>query len=78
VPEYRLSSHDGQHYVRSNGTCCASLDDYLTKTKYFGNEAADDRPNFRAQVTAGFTSIITDDPLGVIRANVPRNTARYN
>ncbi|WP_254458941.1 glycerophosphodiester phosphodiesterase family protein [Xanthomonas sacchari] len=78
VPEYRLSSHDGQHYVRSNGTCCASLDDYLTRTKYFGNETADDRPNFRAQVTAGFTSIITDDPLGVIGANVPRNTARYN
>lgn len=78
VPEYRLSSHDGQHYVRSNGTCCASLDDYLTRTKYFGNETADDRPDFRGQVTAGFTSIITDDPLGVIRANVPRNTARYN
>lgn len=78
VPEYRLSSHDGQHYVRSNGTCCASLDNYLTRTKYFGNETADDRPDFRGQVTAGFTSIITDDPLSVIRANVPRDTTRYN
>jgi hypothetical protein len=78
VPEYRLSSHDGQHYVRSNGTCCASLDNYLSRTKYFGNETADDRPDFRGQVTAGFTSIITDDPLSVIRANVPRDTTRYN
>lgn len=78
VPEYRLGSHDGYHFVRSNGTCCASLSDYLTRTRHFGNETADDRPDFRAQVTAGFTSIITDDPLSVIRANVPRNTARYN
>ncbi len=78
VPEYRLGSHDGYHFVRSNGTCCASLNDYLSSTRSFGTETADDRPDFRAQVIAGFTSVITDDPLSVIRANVPRNTERYD
>ncbi|WP_238988314.1 glycerophosphodiester phosphodiesterase family protein [Xanthomonas albilineans] len=78
VPEYRFRNHDGRHYVRTNGTCCASLDDYLSTTKYFGNEIADDRPNFRAQVVSGFTSIITDDPLGVIAANLNRNTSLYH
>jgi hypothetical protein len=78
VPEYRLSSHDGYHFVRSNGTCCASLNDYLSRTKYFGNEAGDDRSNFRAQAVAGFTSIITDDPLSITRSGVHRDTSRYN
>ncbi|UKE68767.1 glycerophosphodiester phosphodiesterase family protein [Xanthomonas cerealis pv. cerealis] len=77
VPEYRLSAHDGQHFVRSNGTCCAALSDYLTRTKYFGNEAADDRSDFGVQALAGFTSIITDDPLSITRSHIFRNTSRY-
>ncbi|WP_230597121.1 glycerophosphodiester phosphodiesterase family protein [Xanthomonas albilineans] len=78
VPEYRFRNHDGRHYVRSNGTCCASLNDYLSTTKYFGNEIADDRPNFRAQAAAGFTSIITDDPLSVINSDVHRYPSLYD
>jgi len=77
VPEYRLSSHDGQHYVRSNGTCCAALSDYLTRTKYFGNEVADDRSDFGLQALSGFTSIISDDPLSITRSHIFRNTSRY-
>ncbi|MBO9790167.1 glycerophosphodiester phosphodiesterase family protein [Xanthomonas phaseoli] len=77
VSEYRVSSHDGYHFVRSNGTCCAALSDYLTRTKHFGDETADERPNYLLQVVAGFTSIITDDPLGVIRSSIKRDTTRY-
>ncbi len=77
VPEYRLSSHDGGHYVRTNGTCCASLSDYLTRSKYFGNEVRDDRQNYLLQVVAGFTSIITDNPLEVVRSSIKRDTTRY-
>ncbi|EKU24030.1 glycerophosphodiester phosphodiesterase family protein [Xanthomonas graminis] len=77
VPEYRLGSHDGQHFVRSNGTCCAALSDYLTRTKYFGNEVADDRSDFGVQALAGFTNIISDDPLSITRSHIFRNTSRY-
>jgi len=77
VPEYRLGSHDGKHFVRSNGTCCAALSDYLTRTKYFGNEVADDRSDFGVQALAGFTNIISDDPLSITRSHIFRNTSRY-
>ncbi|OAX57277.1 glycerophosphodiester phosphodiesterase family protein [Xanthomonas graminis] len=77
VPEYRLGSPDGQHFVRSNGTCCAALSDYLTRTKHFGNEVADDRSDFGVQALAGFTSIISDDPLSITRSHIFRNTSRY-
>ncbi|MET4675190.1 glycerophosphodiester phosphodiesterase family protein [Luteibacter sp. ME-Dv--P-043b] len=76
VIEYRVNMHDGYHFVRSNGTCCAALNDYLSRTRYFGNETRDDRPNFTAQVFAGATNVITDDPLSVIPA-VHRDTSRY-
>ncbi|PMS37210.1 glycerophosphoryl diester phosphodiesterase family protein [Trinickia symbiotica] len=80
VKEYRQNANDGRWYIRSNGTCCASLDDYLTDTMHFGNETADRRPNVDLQLENGFTSITTDDPVGAAAAasrSGMRDTSRY-
>ncbi len=80
VPEYNLSRGDGAYYVRSNGTCCARLSDYLTRTRYFGNESVDHRESLGLQLTSGFTSVITDNPLQAIRVTSERgvrHTERY-
>ncbi len=53
-------------YYRSDGSCCASLNDYLTKTKYYGNETRDDRPDIAAQV-AFFNNILTDNGAEALR-----------
>lgn len=80
VKEYREDANDGKWYIRSNGTCCASLDDYLTNTIHFGNEVEDRRPIVRLQLENGFTSITTDDPLAAAAAasrSGMRDTNRY-
>jgi hypothetical protein len=80
VKEYRQNSNDGHWYIRSNGTCCASLNDYLTHTRHFGNEWVDDRTDPYLQVRSGFTTIITDDAWAAnSAANFygKRNTSRY-
>ncbi|NKI75467.1 hypothetical protein Dpoa2040_002760 [Dickeya sp. CFBP 2040] len=80
VPEYNLSRGGGAYYVRSNATCCARLSDYLTRTRYFGNETQDERESLDLQLTSGFTNIITDNPLQAIRltsARGMRHTERY-
>ncbi|REG58618.1 glycerophosphoryl diester phosphodiesterase family protein [Paraburkholderia sp. BL6669N2] len=80
VKEYRQDSNDGKWYIRSNGTCCASLDDYLTHTTHFGNEIVDRRPIVQLQLENGFTSITTDDPSAAAAATSRsglRDTRRY-
>ncbi|MGM3190452.1 glycerophosphodiester phosphodiesterase family protein [Dickeya dadantii subsp. dieffenbachiae] len=80
VPEYNISQGNGAYYVRSNGTCCARLTDYLTNTRYFGNERVDRRESVELQLNSGFTNIITDNPLQAIRltsARGLRHTERY-
>ncbi|UCZ74213.1 hypothetical protein LHK94_14320 [Dickeya zeae] len=80
VPEYNLSRGNGAYYVRSNATCCARLSDYLTKTRYFGNETVDRRESLDLQLTSGFTNIITDNPQQAIRLTSDRgmrHTERY-
>lgn len=80
VKEYRTNSNDGYWYIRSNGTCCASLNNYLTHTRHFGNEWVDDRTDPYLQVRSGFTTIITDDPWAAnAAANFygKRDTRRY-
>ncbi|WP_369976676.1 glycerophosphodiester phosphodiesterase family protein [Xanthomonas bundabergensis] len=81
VKEYRLNASDGAHYVRSNGTCCAKLSDYLTKTKHFGNETVDLRERIDPQLSNGFTTIISDDAAAVNTETSSfglRHTAFYN
>ncbi|WCG82492.1 glycerophosphodiester phosphodiesterase family protein [Pectobacterium sp. A5351] len=53
VPEARNG------YFRSNGTCCASLNDYLTPSPYFGNETVDNRTSLRSMVDF-FDNVLTD------------------
>lgn len=53
-------------YYRSDGSCCASLNDYLTRTRWFGTEQRDDRTNMHAQV-ALFNNVLTDDGAGALR-----------
>lgn len=57
APDWR-SARTG--YYRSDGSCCASLNDYLTHTRWFGTETRDDRPDITAQVYL-FNNILTDD-----------------
>jgi glycerophosphoryl diester phosphodiesterase len=80
VPEYRTSAGDGAYYIRSSGTCCARLSDYLSSSKYFGREAQDDRWQVTELLNAGFTSIISDNPSAVSNAAIRqgrRNTQLY-
>jgi len=53
-------------YYRSNGSCCASLNDYLTQTRWFGTEQRDDRTNMHAQVSV-FNNILTDNGAGALQ-----------
>ena len=80
VPEYRVNAGDGAYYIRSNGTCCARLSDYLSSSKYFGHEAQDDRWQVTELLNAGFTSVISDNPSAVSNAAIKqgrRNTQLY-
>ncbi|ULR30221.1 hypothetical protein MJO48_17450 [Dickeya fangzhongdai] len=80
VPEYNQSQGNGAHYVRTNATCCYRLPEYLTHTRYFGNETVDRRESLELQLSSGFTNIITDDPLLAIRLTSERgmrHTERY-
>jgi hypothetical protein len=44
VPEYDQGDNKQGGYVRSDSSCCAKLSNYLTATRYFGNEVRDARP----------------------------------
>ncbi|HWW68840.1 MAG TPA: glycerophosphodiester phosphodiesterase family protein [Duganella sp.] len=80
VPEYRANAGDGAYYIRSNGTCCARLSDYLSNSKYFGRETQDDRWQVTELLRGGFTSIISDNPFAVSNAAIKqgrRNTQLY-
>jgi hypothetical protein len=80
VPEYRTNAGDGAYYIRSNGTCCARLSDYLSSSKYFGREAQDDRWQVTELLNANFTSVISDNPWAVNDAATRqgrRNTRLY-
>lgn len=52
-------------YYRSDGSCCASLSEYYTRTISFGTETRDDRPNLEAQVRF-FNNILTDNADGAM------------
>jgi len=60
-------------YYRSDGSCCASLTDYLTHTRTFGSEVRDDRPNLNAQVSI-FNNVLTDNARGTL--TIARSTGR--
>lgn len=79
VPEYPDRTGPGHSYVRSNGTCCAALDDYLTPANsWFPAETEDGRHDIHNLLDHGITSVITDDPRGAIRAATKRDTAAYH
>ena len=78
VPEYPDRGGPRRSYVRSNGTCCASLDDYLTPAnKWFPAEKQDGRQDINNFWNKGFSSVITDEPTGAIQAATKRNTNLY-
>jgi Glycerophosphoryl diester phosphodiesterase family len=78
VPEFPDKGGPGQSYVRSNGTCCASLSEYLTPANtWFPAETKDAREDLHNLLDHGFSSVITDDPLGAIKATTRRNTDLY-
>jgi hypothetical protein len=78
VPEYPDRTGPGHSYVRSNGTCCASLDDYLTPANsWFPAEKQDGREDIRSMWDHGFSSVITDAPRQAIQATTRRNTDLY-
>jgi glycerophosphoryl diester phosphodiesterase len=78
VPEFPDRTGPGHSYVRSNGTCCASLSDYLTPANdWFPGETQDGREDIHNLWDHGFSSVITDNPQGAIQATTHRNTALY-
>lgn len=79
VPEYPDRTGPGHSFVRTNGTCCASLDDYLTPAnQWFPAETKDGRQDIHNLLDHGITSVITDDPRGAIQAATKRNTGAYH
>ncbi len=60
VPE-----HGSDEYFTVTGSCCTRLSQYLTSTKYFGNETRDDRPDYVAQVNTE-NNILTDAALQAV------------
>lgn len=59
----------GRYYPRPDGSCCASLNDELQSSYYFGRESHDNRNllTWADQIDL-FTSVTTDTPLAMLRA----------
>lgn len=79
VPEFPDRTGPGHSYVRSNGTCCAALSDYLTPAnKWFPAENKDGRENIHNLLDHGISSVITDSPQAAIKAMTKRDTSQYS